>query len=107
MTNKQASQYRQYVRSQVSRPQGELIEVTVGSAAPHYEGETSHHVNASGHLVRHPNAYRKAFGKPIYVASTYRIVVGEKWLTKRRIPIEAMEAGKDVSSVPVIAGMRA
>ena len=50
------------------------IEIVQGSDAAHY-------VNKSGDIIHHPNAYRRAWGKPIYVASTLRIVVGAKWLS--------------------------
>ena len=57
------------------------IEVIPGVAvAPRTVGETYHYVTPGGRPVYHPNAYRRAWGKPVYVASTRRVIVGEQWL---------------------------
>jgi hypothetical protein len=37
--------------------------------------------------VHYPNAYRKAFGKPIYIKSSCRIVVGRSWLKQLEIDL--------------------
>mgnify|MGYP001585616616 CR=1 FL=1 len=59
------------------------IEVVGGYKAPALEGMPFHHVNKSGARVWHPNAYRRAFGRPIYIASTYRVEVGIGWLASQ------------------------
>lgn len=56
------------------------IEIIAGDDAPELTGRQWHYVNASGDLIHHPSAYRKAWGKPIYVSSTLSIEVGRDWL---------------------------
>jgi hypothetical protein len=56
------------------------VTVVEGDVAPHCTGEGCHYVTPSGKPVYHPNAYRRAFGKPVYVASTLQVVVGQGWL---------------------------
>jgi hypothetical protein len=56
------------------------VKVVDGDVAPHCTGERSHYVTPSGKPVYHPNAYRRAFGKPVYVASTLAVEVGKEWL---------------------------
>jgi hypothetical protein len=56
------------------------IEVVEGYSEPTVKGRSWHYENASGDLISFPNAYRRAWGKPIYTASTRRIEVGADWL---------------------------
>ena len=56
------------------------VEVVSGAASPEMAGEGFFYRNQRGDRIRHPNAYRRAWGKPIYVPSTQRVVVGEGWL---------------------------
>jgi hypothetical protein len=56
-----------------------IVEVP-GCEPPGLLGDFGHFVNASGELIRYPNAYRRGWGKPIYVASTVRIEVGALWV---------------------------
>jgi len=49
---------------------------------PRLVGEPARYETPSGKPVYYPNAYRKAFGRPIRIASTYRVVVGLGWLQK-------------------------
>lgn len=58
------------------------VVVVSGNRRPHVMGERWHHVTPSGDVCHHPSAYRKAFGRPIYVASTRRIAVGAAWLRR-------------------------
>lgn len=51
-----------------------------GTEPPAWAGKRYHHTNASGDIIRHPSAYRRAYGKPIYVASTRHVTVGLLWL---------------------------
>ena len=39
-----------------------------------------------GDPVNFPNAYRRAFGKPVYHGSTYVITVGCEWLAANGLP---------------------
>lgn len=60
------------------------IRIVDGSAAaPELVGESHHYVTPGGKPVYHPNAYRRAWGKPIYVSSTRAITVGRDWLFAR------------------------
>ena len=58
------------------------IVVVPGGAAPAVVGRGYHWRNASGDIIRHPGAYRRAYGRPIYHASTRRIEVGAEWLRR-------------------------
>lgn len=60
--------------------------VVDGSAAPALAGESYHWVTP-GAPVRYPNAYRRAWGKPVYVASTLRVEVGLEWLATAGVEI--------------------
>lgn len=57
------------------------VVVVEGGSPPKVRGRSYYHTNASGDLIRHPNAYRRAYGKPIYVPSSRRIEVGERWVS--------------------------
>jgi hypothetical protein len=70
-----------YIRSLVGaygKPY-QIVEVP-GCEPPKMAGTHGHYVNATGELIRYPNAYRRSWGKPIYVASTVRIEVGTLWV---------------------------
>ena len=56
------------------------VEVIPGTQKPTLTGESSHYVTPSGKPVYYPNAYRRAFGKPIYVSSTLAVYVGEEYV---------------------------
>lgn len=56
------------------------IEVVPGRQEPILVGESFHWENKSGDIIRHPNAYARAWGKPIYIGSTLRVVVGDLWI---------------------------
>jgi hypothetical protein len=56
------------------------VTVVEGDVAPHVTGEGFYYTTPSGQLVHHPNAYRRAFGRPEYHASTLEVVVGQEWL---------------------------
>ena len=60
------------------------VEIVMGTARPYLQGESWRYETPSGKPVYHPNAYRRAYGKPVYVRSTRRIVVGAAWLMSRR-----------------------
>lgn len=55
------------------------ILIVEGDSAPIYKGTKYHYRNKSGDLIHSPNAYRRAWGKPIYYPSSIRIEVGEEW----------------------------
>jgi hypothetical protein len=56
------------------------IKVVIGNNPPTLKGRRWHYQNKSGDVIRYVNAYKRAWGKPIYVHSTRRIEVGSDWL---------------------------
>lgn len=83
---RQAREYRAWVRAQASK-RGTSIPVVVvdGDVAPRRTGAGFRFVTPGGNPVYHPNAYRRAWGKPVYVPSTIRVEVGAAWLRDRGI----------------------
>lgn len=59
------------------------VDVIPGDAAPEVTGRSYHWVTPGGRPVRYPSAYRRAWGKPVYVASTIGVEVGAEWLAAR------------------------
>lgn len=57
-----------------------LLKLWKAKNPPKLKGKSYHYTNKSGHMIYHPNAYRRAWGKPIYRHSTLRIEVGCDWL---------------------------
>lgn len=64
------------------------IEIVDGDAAPKLVGESYHWTTPGGAPVHYPNAYRRAWGKPVYVGSTFCIQVGREWLKANGINVE-------------------
>ncbi len=56
------------------------VEVVPGKSKPVIKGRGYCFRSKSGDLIRYPNAYAKAWGKPIYYPSTLRVEVGAKFL---------------------------
>jgi hypothetical protein len=56
------------------------IVVVKGADPPTLKGRGWYYKNKSGDVIRYVNAYKRAWGKPIYVHSTRRIEVGSDWL---------------------------
>src|SRR5271165_6172658 len=63
------------------------IEHVDGMTKPHFVGESYSFQTKTGKPVRHPNAYRRAWGKPVYIASTRRIIVGRDWIKQLKVDI--------------------
>ena len=63
------------------------IMIEDGKSVPRWGGSSFHYENKSGDYIYHPNAYRKALGKPIYIASTRHIIVGKKWVIQLEIDL--------------------
>lgn len=59
------------------------VRLVAGSQAPVVTGRSYHWVTPGGRPVHHPNAYRRAWGKPIYVCSTLSVEVGIEWVAAR------------------------
>jgi hypothetical protein len=88
-----ALQYRSWLRLQAQAASHLPIAVVDGEASPVVVGESAQWTTPGGSPVRYPNAYRRAWGKPVYHCSTRRVVVGRQWLTARSIPVVALVAG--------------
>ena len=56
------------------------IKIVNGNVAPIIKGHHFYWSNKSGDVIRYPNAYKRAWGKPIYNHSTIRVEVGSDWL---------------------------
>lgn len=74
-------QLRKFIR-QISDCYGKYWPIIIvdGNAKPNLAGHSWHYENKSGHYITYPNAYRRAWGKPIYIGSTRRVEVGSDWL---------------------------
>lgn len=81
-----ALQYRSWLRRQAQAVRYAPIRVVDGAKAPQQLGESGYWTTPSGAICRHPSAYRRAFGRPVYNASTVRVEVGREWLAEHRIP---------------------
>lgn len=58
------------------------VVVIYGQSAPRLVGTPWHYENKRGDWIHHPNAYRAAWGKPIYIASEMRTEVGHEWVER-------------------------
>jgi len=86
-----ARQYRSWLRAQAPGAERHLpIRVVDGDQAPQLLGTSYHWETPSGQICRYPSAYRRAFGRPVYCASTRRVEVGREWLASRRIPEQSL-----------------
>ena len=56
------------------------VKIVAGNFAPIVKGHQHYWTNKSGDVIRYPNAYKRAWGKPIYNQSTIRVEVGSEWL---------------------------
>jgi hypothetical protein len=63
------------------------IKMIDGNSSPVWAGHSFCWKTKTGKPVFHPNAYRNAWGKPIYVPSTRHIVVGKDWIKQLEIDI--------------------
>jgi hypothetical protein len=68
------------IRKSVNAESNCPISIIDGDSPPILVGESYHYQNKSGDKIQYPNAYRKAWGKPVYINSTRRIEVGSDWL---------------------------
>jgi hypothetical protein len=82
----EARQYRQWIRRQASAARYVPIAIVPGADAPTEQGEPGHYTTPGGRPVRYPNAYRRAWGKPVYHLSSVTVTVGADWLSSRGIP---------------------
>jgi len=68
------------IRESVNARNNCPVVIVDGDMPPTLCGRSYYFTNKSGHKIRHPSAYRKAWGKPIYNPSTIRVEVGSSWL---------------------------
>lgn len=72
------------------------IQIVTGNSPPKLTGRSYYYTNKSGDVIYHPNAYIRAWGKPIYNRSTIRIEVGSSWilenLTIKNIKFQKLKA---------------
>lgn len=59
------------------------VDVIPGDSAPAVTGRPHHWITPGGRPVHFPSAYRRAFGKPVYVSSSLSVEVGVEWLANR------------------------
>ena len=71
---------KKLIREAVSARPNCPIYIVSGNQPPKLMGRSYYYTNKSGDEIRHPNAYRRAWGKPIYMPSTRRVEVGSDWL---------------------------
>lgn len=67
-----------------------IVVVSGSRSAPRLLGTGGYYTTPGGARIDHPNAYRRAWGKPVYHGSTLRVEVGGIWVCLRlaRIPAE-------------------
>jgi len=76
------NELRKYIRKQADAT-GKCwpIKLVDGYKCPTVTGHSFHYVTPGKHRpVYYPNAYRRAWGKPMYVGSTKCIEVGADWI---------------------------
>lgn len=56
------------------------VELVVGDESPRQIGTAAYWETPSGARCHYPNAYRKAYGRPVYIHSTIRVQVGAGWM---------------------------
>lgn len=74
---------RTWIREQASCTESCPVVIVEGAMPPKTAGEGFYFTNGRGDIIHSPNAYRRAWGKPIYHPSTYRVEVGSEWLAAR------------------------
>lgn len=72
---------RKYIRLQAdAKGTPYPLEVVDGVDPPRLAGQSFYWTNKSGTKIKYPSAYRKAFGNPIYNASSMCVEVGADWI---------------------------
>ena len=71
---------KRLIRKSVGANNNTPVHIIEGNMPPKLRGKIWHYTNKSGDIIHHPNAYRAAWGKPIYIRSTIRVEVGSDWL---------------------------
>lgn len=84
---------RRVLRLRAGRHVSDAVPVVAveGSARPRLTGSPGGYFTPGGRPVAHPNAYRRAWGKPIYRPSTERVTVGAGYVLRlaRSLGIDA------------------
>jgi hypothetical protein len=68
------------------------IKIQDGFGAPIRTGQGGHWTTPGGRPVYYPNAYRRAWGKPVYHCSTLGIAVGAGWIIEQLNAEDARQA---------------
>lgn len=71
---------KRLIRQSVGARNNCPVVIISGSSEPKLCGSSHYYKNKSGDIIHHPNAYRAAYGKPIYVPSSIRVEVGSNWI---------------------------
>jgi len=71
---------RRIIREAAGAHRSMPIRITDGCDSPHEVGEGFRWETQSGKPIYHPNAYRRAGGRPVYRPSTRCVEVGVEWL---------------------------
>lgn len=74
-----ASQIKRAARTAARAPLNVPVAVIPGDSPPRLRGEGFSWRTPGGAPVRHPGAYSRAWGKPIYIPSSLRVEMGEEF----------------------------
>ena len=83
MTTLTTSQRTAIRRSANESQKNITVQIIPGVAvAPRTVGRSYYWTTPSGNPCPYPSAYRAHFGRPVYHASTRRVIVGEQWVAQ-------------------------
>lgn len=71
---------RRAIRAAANAESHVRVKIVDGNVNPCLKGKSHYYTNKSGDIIQSPNAYRRAWGKPIYHHSTIRVEVGIDWI---------------------------
>lgn len=71
------------------------IVIIKGKSPPQWRGKSYCFKNKTGDIIKYPNAYSKAYGKPIYIPSTRRIIVGIEWVKQLELDVIQLKLYKE------------
>jgi hypothetical protein len=80
----EATRLKRLIRQCVGAKPHIPVAVLEGDFPPELTGRAAHYLSRCGNVVRHPSAYRCAYGRPIHVDSTLAVEVGRNWLMAAR-----------------------
>lgn len=81
MTKKNKTLIRRSIREIAKAPYNHVpIKFLDNCAPPVTKGNSFFFTNKRGDIIHYPNAYSRAWGKPIYHHSTVEVEVGKEWI---------------------------